>query len=318
MRTRICASVVVLLGSFPLAAQTGTTPGGATQGSGVASPYLPEFGPQAPWFAGTFLNHAYILLKLPSTWVKAELYAQTHFNAHLAVINFPQEHNFLYQTFTGTLSDSRDLWIGMTDKFNEGTWQWITGEPVTYTAWGPSEPNNYSGFNPGGEDFAQFMGPASYVPTTWNDMSPFDTIYTQPIHGVIEYIPSAASVPNPISLATGGMHVLPIAAPPHLAGQEYFVLGSISGTQPGFDVGGVHVPLVLDAYTLYTFSHPADGFLRAAHGRLDANAEALAAFQVPAGLSPGLVGLQVHHCAVVHDHGSVQAVTVPLAATLVP
>jgi len=33
-------------------------------------------------------------------------------------------------------------WIGITDEAEEGNWQWVTGEPVTYTHWRTSEPDN--------------------------------------------------------------------------------------------------------------------------------------------------------------------------------
>ncbi|MBM3975613.1 MAG: hypothetical protein FJ299_01330 [Planctomycetes bacterium] len=310
--------LLVLTVPISIHGQAPVVPGSASQGAGTASPLKHEFAGQSPWFSGVFGGHGYVLLKLPTTWAKAELFAQVNFNAHLVVVNSPQEHFFLYSTFCGTLADSRDLWIGMTDRFVEGNWKWVTGEPITYTSWGPFEPNNYSGFTPAGEDFAQFMGPGSYVPSTWNDMSPWDTIYQQPIHGVIELPLAPASVPNPISLTTGGMHVLPIVAPAELAGHEYLVIGSVSGTRPGLDLGGVHLPLNLDAYTLATLSNPDDGLIRAGRGQLDQLGEALAAFQVPPGLPANLVGLQVHHCAVVHSQGQIEYVTVPLTATLMP
>ncbi|MGY8927507.1 MAG: lectin-like protein, partial [Flavobacteriales bacterium] len=33
------------------------------------------------------------------------------------------------------------VWIGFTDEAEEGNWQWITGEEVTYTNWGANEPD---------------------------------------------------------------------------------------------------------------------------------------------------------------------------------
>ena len=33
-------------------------------------------------------------------------------------------------------------WIGLSDQAVENNFVWDSGEPVTYTAWGPGEPNN--------------------------------------------------------------------------------------------------------------------------------------------------------------------------------
>jgi len=42
-----------------------------------------------------------------------------------------------------------NLWIGFTDQASEGTWEWISGEAVTYTNWASGEPNDANG-----EDYA--------------------------------------------------------------------------------------------------------------------------------------------------------------------
>ncbi|MFH1131586.1 MAG: lectin-like protein [Pseudomonadota bacterium] len=34
------------------------------------------------------------------------------------------------------------IWVGLNDMKKEGTWVWITGEPVNYTAWTPGEPSD--------------------------------------------------------------------------------------------------------------------------------------------------------------------------------
>jgi len=42
-----------------------------------------------------------------------------------------------------------NLWIGFTDQASEGTWEWISGEAVTYTNWASGEPKDANG-----EDYA--------------------------------------------------------------------------------------------------------------------------------------------------------------------
>ena len=40
---------------------------------------------------------------------------------------------------------SSAVWLGLTDEFEEGNWQWVTGEPLDYTNWYEGEPNNSEG-----------------------------------------------------------------------------------------------------------------------------------------------------------------------------
>lgn len=75
---------------------------------------------------------------------------------------------------------------------------------------------------------------------------PFTTVRAAPSDGL--------STPNPsFSAGAGGNLPLAFAGGPALKDRAYLALTSISGTQPGFQLGGVHVPLVLDLSTLYSF-----------------------------------------------------------------
>lgn len=98
------------------------------------------------------------------------------------------------------------------------------------------------------------------------------------------------------------------------AGSTYFVLGSVTGTSPGVQLGAFHLPLNVDAYTLYTTSGFGGGPLIPRVGVLDAAGRASLAFVLPpsaalAGLP--LDGVFVHHAAVLLDpqFGSVSGVT---------
>ena len=47
------------------------------------------------------------------------------------------------------------VWIGLTDELNEGTFLWTSGEPLIYTNWLPSQPDNYTDSGaPNGQDYA--------------------------------------------------------------------------------------------------------------------------------------------------------------------
>lgn len=60
-------------------------------------------------------------------------------------------------------------WIGLYQLQGESSgWQWINGDPVSYTKWAPNEPNNVDNSNDGGEDCAQIWD-RQYDQGNWND-----------------------------------------------------------------------------------------------------------------------------------------------------
>lgn len=122
-----------------------------------------------------------------------------------------------------------------------------------------------------------------------------------------------------ISLAAGGTQTIHVSAGCVYAGATYAVLGSISGTAPGFTLQGKHVPLNFDSYTQFTLQSPNTAVLAASIGTLDATGSGQALFSLPAGAPAALAGLVLHHAAlVVTAGGVVAAVSNPVAVTLVP
>lgn len=102
------------------------------------------------------------LVSTPGNWSKAQAEAQS-LGGNLVTINDSAEQQWLAQAF-GT---SELLWIGLNDFAQEGIWQWVSGEPVTYQNWADGEPNNSDPANPLGEDYA-VMG---WDGSRWNDLS---------------------------------------------------------------------------------------------------------------------------------------------------
>src|SRR5690242_5284696 len=95
--------------------------------------------------AGPFTNpangHEYYLLN-PATWTASEAEAVT-LGGHLVTINDAAENDYLLTTFLPLVPQSTGaLWTGFSDAVVEGTFTWVSGEPVTYTHFGPGEPNN--------------------------------------------------------------------------------------------------------------------------------------------------------------------------------
>jgi hypothetical protein len=118
-----------------------------------------------------------------------------------------------------------------------------------------------------------------------------------------------------LSLAAGGTHELSLRAGATHALEFYVVLGSISGTTPGFS----GLPLNLDGYFLYTLKNP-NALILGQAGFLDLAGEGTANLTLPAGLDPGLAGIRFDHAfaALETVFFSATEISNPVGLTLVP
>jgi len=108
-------------------------------------------------------------------------------------------------------------------------------------------------------------------------------------------------VPGSISLALGGTQALSISVGSGFAGQTCLVLGTFSGSVPGFPYGGFQIPLNIDSYFLNTVNAPGTPPLTNSFTTLDAQGMSVASFTAPPGTTPALIGYTFHHAAVVLD-----------------
>jgi hypothetical protein len=98
------------------------------------------------------------ILTNPLTWTDAQTQAQA-LGGNLVSINNAAENQYLVNLF----GSSELFWIGTTDQAEEGNWQWISGEPVTYTNWLNGQPDNANN----NEDYAIFNWDGA---GRWNDL----------------------------------------------------------------------------------------------------------------------------------------------------
>ncbi|XP_063355853.1 C-type mannose receptor 2-like [Pelmatolapia mariae] len=85
---------------------------------------------------GSSFNHScYLISKSSASWDAARMDCRDR-GADLVVINSPEEKNFL-STIT-----TEEVWIGLNDKEQEGSWKWVDGTPLTLMYWATDEPNN--------------------------------------------------------------------------------------------------------------------------------------------------------------------------------
>jgi hypothetical protein len=98
---------------------------------------LPDDFTSPPVTIATYSGNTYQLGTPGLTWEQANAEAEA-LGGHLVTISDAAENGFVTTTFGG----KNPIWLGLTDRDNEGTFVATTGKPVTYTNWLPGEPNN--------------------------------------------------------------------------------------------------------------------------------------------------------------------------------
>ena len=117
----------------------------------------------SPFNAYYYNGHIYEVYNDTLTWEEAEYYCENYRGGHLATITSQEEQDFIQNNL---LSDNHHGYlIGGTDKDQEGTWKWVTGEPFGYTNWHSGQPDNYTGNHADGECYLEIY-PAT---DKWND-----------------------------------------------------------------------------------------------------------------------------------------------------
>ncbi len=127
------------------------------------SPVSATTGP-LPEDAVAFRGNSYLFVGEGMSWEEANRYAES-LGGHLVTLSDEEEEAFVFELARS--HGEGEFMLGLTDQANEGRFVWVTGEPMRYTNWGPSEPNN-AGVT--GEDFVQFEISAH---GPWNDVPEF-------------------------------------------------------------------------------------------------------------------------------------------------
>lgn len=120
-------------------------------------------------------------------------------------------------------------------------------------------------------------------------------------NGQLDSCDALSASTNGASVAIVGQIDFALRAGQEHAGQNYQLLGSITGSAPGTLYGNVLLPLSIqnDAWFFLTATVFSSAILQNTVGLLDANGNAQAALQVPPIAS--LLGLQFHHAYLVSD-----------------
>ena len=106
-----------------------------------------------------------------------------------------------------------------------------------------------------------------------------------------------------LSLSQGGSQVFSFFADPPPLVHFYLLLGSLAGPTPGIVVDGLLLPLTPDGYFLFTLQNPNSAALTNSLGTLapDGTNPAPVAFNLPQGVDPAFLGINVYHAYLVVD-----------------
>ena len=108
------------------------------------------------WEASSGGNgHYYQMVTLSGNWTEAnDVAEQLSFkgrSGHLVTITSRAEADFIESSLLPQGEPvSANYWVGLSDQEVEGTFQWVTGESLSFTDWAQGEPNNFGA----GENFA--------------------------------------------------------------------------------------------------------------------------------------------------------------------
>ena len=130
-------------------------------------------------------GHSYYLLET-NTWTASQAIAVS-MGGNLATVRNAAENSFIYDTFANFGSIPRDLWIGLNDIADEGTFVWASGEPVTYIP-----PGSAIGTDFGAEDYVHIIRPGFPDSGAWNDF-PDAAFPTRSVNGVVEVVPEPST-----------------------------------------------------------------------------------------------------------------------------
>ncbi|MEK1928952.1 MAG: caspase family protein [Pararhizobium sp.] len=144
-----------------------------------------------PWqekVYGSFAGHVYVVVRAQQVmWRSAALRAESC-GGHLATIGSKEENDFVVSLFSKDdrlfLSNSSQgssrkhgPWIGLTqdDSGSEpkAGWRWVTGEPLSFTNWKGSKPDESESFSDFGKYFTAVEGKhdmRNVRVDTWSDM----------------------------------------------------------------------------------------------------------------------------------------------------
>lgn len=115
-----------------------------------------------PQDAVQYKGHYYYLYSggIASSYDEAAQYCESK-GGYLATLTSKEENDFVYSYITQQGCES--AYFGLSDAERKGSWEWINGEPFSYSNWHSGEPNSENS----NEDYALLY--YKFTDGTWND-----------------------------------------------------------------------------------------------------------------------------------------------------
>jgi hypothetical protein len=126
-----------------------------------------DFPPGVQLFEWTENGHFYGIVTDSGSWAaardKAAALTFRDTPGHLLTVNSEGENDFVVENILSLAGSTQRVLIGLSDHVSEGSFRWVTGEPLTYTNWDQGEPNGS-----GNNDFIEYSR-ATGRGWHWND-----------------------------------------------------------------------------------------------------------------------------------------------------
>ncbi len=146
-------------------------------------------GGQIPGFIymGSYNGHFYYCSSSPASWPNAQTTCES-LGGYLAVVNDAGENAYLSNLLT-----IQSAYIGLSDDVLEGSFQWVNGDPITYSNWYAGQPNNYNNE----QDYVEMLNDG-----TWNDQYNYAALeYIMEIPGCLNVTQTAGPSSGSIFVA---------------------------------------------------------------------------------------------------------------------
>ena len=102
---------------------------------------------------------------MEKTWNDAQQVCES-WNSSLTSIHSGAESDFILGQVRST--NTSEFWIGLTDRANEGSFEWVDGSDMTYTNWAEGQPDDFES----NQDCGIFVLTWAFG---WDDDKCFDT-----------------------------------------------------------------------------------------------------------------------------------------------
>jgi hypothetical protein len=133
-----CKTITTVIWPVP----TDTFPSTISIPAGLTPQALTPTGLGQLNYLGSFLNHGYYRSSDAYRWPIANNTTMS-IGGHLTTFNSAAENNFILDKVINAYGYFS--WIGFMRSNIQSGFEWVTGDPVNYTNWGPADPNNYFG-----------------------------------------------------------------------------------------------------------------------------------------------------------------------------